>query len=207
MSPANAQIQLPELSEILLLGFYPAEEFTHFIEEAHFKYGVPIEYLEERESSDTAGGLLQFQERILRSVDSKKTEAVLVLNADICGDLPVREVFQELREKLQAEALILSTEATREQASNFGCLVVEPAGGQVLHYVEKPSTFVSLRISCGLYALRPDFWPNQLQPAAAASGLSGQLWFETDVFPQMAAGGKLFALHPSRWWSQTKTPA
>ncbi|PIO60573.1 bacterial transferase hexapeptide repeat protein [Teladorsagia circumcincta] len=33
------------------------------------------------------------------------------------------------------------------------------------------------------------------------------LWFETDIFPQMACNGKLFALHTTRWWSQTKTAA
>uniref|UniRef100_A0A1I7WTS9 Uncharacterized protein n=1 Tax=Heterorhabditis bacteriophora TaxID=37862 RepID=A0A1I7WTS9_HETBA len=32
-------------------------------------------------------------------------------------------------------------------------------------------------------------------------------WFETDVFPQMASSGHLFALHTARWWSQTKTAA
>lgn len=35
----------------------------------------------------------------------------------------------------------------------------------------------------------------------------GNLWFETDIFPLMASTGKLFALHTTRWWSQTKTAA
>ena len=34
-------------------------------------------------------------------------------------------------------------QATREQAPNYGCLVVEKESAEVLHYVEKPTTFVS----------------------------------------------------------------
>uniref|UniRef100_A0A1I7SBW9 NTP_transferase domain-containing protein n=2 Tax=Bursaphelenchus xylophilus TaxID=6326 RepID=A0A1I7SBW9_BURXY len=195
------------LTEILLLGFYPSEEFTHFIECAKKKYGIHIEYLEENAPSGTAGGLLRFRDRILQPTKGKETEYVFVLNADICGDLPITDLLDEIKRQPDAEAVLLTTEATRDQASNFGCLVVDPKSKKVLHYVEKPSTFVSITISCGIFILRPNFWPNQLERAEAEAGGNGTLWYETDVFPQMASDGKLYALHTTRWWSQTKTPA
>jgi mannose-1-phosphate guanylyltransferase len=69
--------------EILLLGFYPAEQFANFIEECRRECSIntPIKYLEESESLGTAGGLLQFRDEIL----SGEPDAVFVLNADVCG--------------------------------------------------------------------------------------------------------------------------
>ncbi|CAD5207425.1 unnamed protein product [Bursaphelenchus okinawaensis] len=194
-----------ELSEILLLGFYPAEEFTLFVEGAKTKYGVPIEYVEEAGPSGTAGGLLKYKERILRPVKGKETDFVFVLNADICGDLPVTDLLAEIKRQPSAEAVLLTTEATRDQSTNFGSVVVDRKTKQVLHYVEKPSTFVSIIISCGIFVLRPEFWTNQLEKVQLEG--NGILWYETDVFPQMASEGKLYALFTTRWWSQTKTPA
>lgn len=77
--------------------------------------------------------------------------------------------------------------------------------GEVLHYVDKPTTFLSTHISCGLYLIRPSVWSEYLEPATQAAS-SPQLWFESDIFPQMASNAKLHALHTTRWWSQTKTP-
>ena len=45
----------------------------------------------------------------------------------------------------------MSTEATRQQSLNFGCMIVENGTNEVLHYVEKPSSYVSTMINCGVY--------------------------------------------------------
>lgn len=78
----------------------------------------------------------------------------------------------------------------------------------MIHYVDKPTTFVSTHISCGIYLMRPSIWSEHLEPAAKTScnGSGHQLWLESAVFPQMASNSKLHALHTTRWWSQTKTP-
>lgn len=196
---------MKDISEIFLLGFYPPEEFTNFIEHAKKKFGVPIEYLQEHESSGTAGGLVQHQQSILRTVNDTKTDCVFVLNADICGDLPIRELVDQIRAQPEADAVILTTEATRDQSMNYGSVVVDQKTKKVLHYVEKPSTFVSIFISCGLYGIKPSFWASHLEPGMKNAD-GNQLWFETDIFPQLASEGKLYALHTTRWWSQTKTP-
>lgn len=45
----------------------------------------------------------------------------------------------------------MSTEATKLQSINYGCLVIDQDTGAVNHYVEKPSSYVSTFINCGVY--------------------------------------------------------
>uniref|UniRef100_A0AC34QYA2 Nucleotidyl transferase domain-containing protein n=1 Tax=Panagrolaimus sp. JU765 TaxID=591449 RepID=A0AC34QYA2_9BILA len=192
--------ELENLSEILLLGFYPADEFTNFIDECRQKYRVPVRYLYEGEPLGTAGGLLKFEDEILAG----NPKAAFVLNADVCGDLPVTEMVQELDSHSDAQGLLLTTEATREQSINFGCVVLG-LNGKVLHYVDKPTTFITSHISCGIYLLRPQVW--KYFHKLMRNGQVPSIWFETDIFPDMALDGTLHALWTTRWWSQAKNAA
>lgn len=199
LSISETNFQLPDLSEIYIVGFYPAEEFTDFINDCKAKYILPIRYLEESGSLGTAGGLLKFESILLQG----NPKGVFILNADICGDLPVAEMVHELETQPPGIlGILLTTEATREQSINFGSVVVDQEG-KVLHYVDKPTTFVSTHISCGIYLLRPEIW--KLLSKEIKNGGIPQIWFESDIFPQMASNGTLHALHTTRWWSQTKT--
>lgn len=44
-----------------------------------------------------------------------------------------------------------TTEATRQQSLHYGCIVLDKETSEVKHFVEKPSTFVSTLINCGVY--------------------------------------------------------
>lgn len=59
---------MKDLSEIFLMGFYPADQFSEFIEESKKKYRIRISYLEESTSFGTAGGLVSFKEELLRYI-------------------------------------------------------------------------------------------------------------------------------------------
>ncbi|KAK0426253.1 hypothetical protein QR680_009608 [Steinernema hermaphroditum] len=192
--------QLPDLTEIILLGFYSSDEFQEFLKHCSTAYRVPVRYVEETDSLGTAGGLVRFREQILKD----SPDGVFVLNADICGDLPVEDMAEELQAKGDAHCLILTTEATRDQSINFGSVVVDE-NGKVLHYVDKPTTFVSTHISCGIYLMRPSMFDMLSKVQSTVD--NGQLWFENDVFPLMARNSHFYALHTTRWWSQTKTAA
>lgn len=54
------------------MGFYPADQFSEFIEESKKKYRIRISYLEENNSFGTAGGLVSFKEELLRLIFSKR---------------------------------------------------------------------------------------------------------------------------------------
>ena len=45
----------------------------------------------------------------------------------------------------------------RDFAKNFGCIVSNEAN-EILHYAEKPETFVSDTISCGIYVFSPEIF-------------------------------------------------
>lgn len=49
------------------------------------------------------------------------------------------------------QVTIMATEATRQQSVHYGCIVQDRDTSEVTHYVEKPSTFVSTLINCGVY--------------------------------------------------------
>ena len=53
----------------------------------------------------------------------------------------------------------MSTEATKNQSLNYGCLVTDKTNGKVTHYVEKPSSYVSTEINCGVYICSMDVFP------------------------------------------------
>ena len=42
---------------------------------------------------------------------------------------------------------------------NYGCIVEKPGSHEVLHYVEKPETFVSNIINAGAYLFTPEIFP------------------------------------------------
>jgi len=50
------------------------------------------------------------------------------------------------------------TEATRPESMKYGCVVLNKDSSEVNHYVEKPSTFVSTIINCGVYLFSMDIF-------------------------------------------------
>ena len=117
------------------MGFYEAEKFAEFINDCKAKYpNVSIRYLAESSPLGTAGGLLIYKEVLLKVKHNKMhsfricfkddPDAIFVLNADVCGDLPLAEMARELHRQEDAKCLILTTEATREQSINFGSVMI-----------------------------------------------------------------------------------
>lgn len=52
---------------------------------------------------------------------------------------------------IMEQVTIMAAEATRQQSLHYGCIVQDRDTSEVTHYVEKPSTFVSTLINCGVY--------------------------------------------------------
>ncbi|KAH0870778.1 hypothetical protein HID58_077800 [Brassica napus] len=53
---------------------------------------------------------------------------------------------------------LLVIKVSPESASQFGELVADPVTNELLHYTEKPETFVSDRINCCVYVFTPDIF-------------------------------------------------
>ncbi|XP_047001509.1 mannose-1-phosphate guanyltransferase alpha-A isoform X2 [Schistocerca americana] len=213
----EACVNVPNLKEILILGYYPASELSQFVEEMIEEYKVNIRYLQEFTALGTAGGIYHFRDQIRCG----NTEAFFVLNGDVCADFPLVEMLHFHQEKGERSLItMMTTEATRQQSVHYGCIVLDKETCEVNHYVEKPSTFVSTLINCGVYLCSVEIFQTiaavfntrqqeyYSEDNGGGNGRSGELaviQLERDILMAQAGGGRLFALQTSRWWSQLKT--
>lgn len=98
----------------------------------------------------------------------------------------------------------MSTEATKQQSVHYGCLVIDNQTGAVNHYVEKPGSYVSTFINCGVYIASLDvfariasiFHSRELNYGHTNnhSRDQGYIEWEQEVLTPMAGCGKLFAI-------------
>lgn len=175
----------------------------------------------------TAGGIYHFRDQI-RAGDP---DAFFVLNGDVCADFPLRELYDfHTSRTTSAELTIMTTEATKQQSVHYGCLVMDATTGAVQHYVEKPSSYVSTYINCGVYVasvsifacIAAVFRSRQASASSSSSPTStyahngngngngrdrGHIMLEREIILPLAGTGRLFAMPSTRWWSQIKTAA
>uniref|UniRef100_A0A3B1KI40 GDP-mannose pyrophosphorylase Aa n=1 Tax=Astyanax mexicanus TaxID=7994 RepID=A0A3B1KI40_ASTMX len=216
----EACAQVPNMKEILLVGFYqPNEELNRFLSAAQQDFKVSVRYLQEYAALGTGGGIYHFRDQIL----SGSPEAFFVLNADVCSEFPLMDMLKFQKEHGDAHSfIILGTTANRKQSLNYGCIVENEQSCEVLHYVEKPSTFVSDIINCGIYLFTPEifqhiggvFQKNQqdlmLYPYDGDEQSNGwqraeAIRLEQDIFTALAGQGKLYVYKTDRFWSQIKS--
>ena len=203
--------EVKNLNEILIIGSYLASDLSHFIQEMTSAYGITIRYLQEFTTLGTAGGMYHFRDQIR----SGSPAYFFVMNGDVCADFPLQEILEFHMEK-RALLTIMATEATRQQSLNYGCMVLDKEG-KVTHYVEKPSTFVSTLINCGVYLASPDIFQTMAEAFNAGQQQENftqfngngrdpaHISFEQGILTRLAGAGCLFALPVRRWWSQVKT--
>ncbi|KTF79759.1 hypothetical protein cypCar_00027315 [Cyprinus carpio] len=187
--------KLPNMKEILVIGFYqPNEELNRFLSCAQQDFKVSIRYLQEYAALGTGGGIYHFRDQIL----SGGPEAFFVMNADVCSEFPLPEMLDFQKEHGDAYSFVI-------------------LGTTVLHYVEKPSTFVSDIINCGIYLFTPEifqhigavFQKNQqdmlLEEQSNGWHRAEVIRLEQDIFTALAGQGKLYVYKTARFWSQIKS--
>uniref|UniRef100_A0A6P7GQ89 Mannose-1-phosphate guanyltransferase alpha-A n=1 Tax=Diabrotica virgifera virgifera TaxID=50390 RepID=A0A6P7GQ89_DIAVI len=206
------------VKEILIIGFYPISQIQPFATEMQHLYNITVKYLQEYVALGTAGGLYHFRDPIRFG----NPEAFFVMNGDVCSDFPLAELYQfhkETWEKSGKKALvtIMGTEATRHQSLNYGCIVTNKETLEVTHYVEKPSSYVSTLINCGVYVFSPEIFHTigavsmKLQEQYSKNGNgngnreAGYIQLEQEILAPLAGSGQIYALPVTNWWSQLKT--
>ncbi|XP_018018007.1 mannose-1-phosphate guanyltransferase alpha [Hyalella azteca] len=206
----EALAAVPGLREILLIGFFPANQMAQFTAEMASTYKIRTRYLQEYTALGTAGGIYHFRDQIRAG----GADAFFLINGDVCGDFPLEEMlkFHESRAGKNALVTLLATEATRQQSCMYGCIVEDKETHEVLHYVEKPSTFVSTLINCGVYICSPAIFQllqklhNTKQDCYKDdTDISDAIHLEVDVLKPLAGTGQSFVYSSDRWWSQIKT--
>lgn len=102
------------------------------------------------------------------------------------------------------EITIMSTEATKQQSIHYGCLVIDGQMGTVNHYVEKPSSYISTFINCGVYVCSLDVFAriaevyysreHNYNIGNGHNRDQGYIEWEREILTVLAGTGKLFAL-------------
>ncbi|XP_046701318.1 mannose-1-phosphate guanyltransferase alpha-A isoform X2 [Silurus meridionalis] len=211
----EARAKVPNMKEILLIGFYqPNEELNRFLSSAQQEFKIPVRYLQEYAALGTGGGVYHFRDQIL----SGSPQHFFILNADVCSEFPLEDMLRFQKEHGDAQSFILlATTANRKQSLNYGCIVENEQTNEVLHYVEKPSTFVSDIINCGIYLFTPEifqhigavFQKNQqdlmLDEQSNGWQRAEVIRLEQDIFTALAAQKKLYVYKTNRFWSQIKS--
>lgn len=208
----EALCRVPNVKEILMIGYYQMNDaLTAFIASAMQDYKISIRYLQEYTALGTAGGIYHFRDQI----KSGSPSAFFLLNGDVCGDFPLAAMLDFHQQRANKSLItVMGTEATRQQALNYGCIVEDKETHEILHYVEKPSTFVSTLINCGVYICSPDIFQRiatVFQQKQANyynydnSTDKDSVRLEQDFLKPLAGTGKVFVYQTTRWWSQIKT--
>lgn len=160
------------VAEVLLLGYYGDDELADFLLTATQSYpSLRIRYLREPDALGTAGGLYHFRDTILAPLgnsdgsEGEHVQAFFVMNGDVCADFPLDEMLDmhfsnnslqsQHQQKQPVLITVMATETTRQQSVHYGCMVVDKETNIIQHYVEKPSTFVSNTVNCGVYLCSP----------------------------------------------------
>ncbi|GFY44904.1 mannose-1-phosphate guanyltransferase alpha-B [Trichonephila inaurata madagascariensis] len=214
----EACCRVPNLREVLLIGFYQVDEsINHFILSMMKEYNISIRYLQEYTALGTAGGIYHFRDQI----QSGDPEAFFLINGDVCGEFPLIEMTK-FHKEIGKDGLItvLGTEATRQQAQQYGCIVEDKSSHKIVHYVEKPSTFVSQIINCGVYLCslgifsylattfkqkQQDYYNGDELSVDVLGSAKDCIRLEQDVLTRLADERKVYVFHSTRWWSQIKT--
>ncbi|EPZ36100.1 Nucleotidyl transferase domain-containing protein [Rozella allomycis CSF55] len=199
----KALSQLGIIKEVLIIGFYEPELFNSFIDSAQNEFGIGIRYLREYQSLGTAGGLYHFRDQILRG----STERFFVMNADVVCSFPLQEMLDShIRNYEKPKCTILATTVEdSDSAHRFGCLVKNEKN-QVMHYVEKPESFLSNLISCGVFLFENTIFQQMKNIKAMKEEKEEAFGLEIDVLRPMAGTGQLYVYEMEHFWNQIKTP-
>ncbi|KAL3618014.1 hypothetical protein CASFOL_038335 [Castilleja foliolosa] len=198
--PISACKRIPNLVQIYLIGFYEEREFALFVSSISNELRVPVRYLKEDKPHGSAGGLYNFRDLIME-------------------DNPAHRSYGGI-------GTILVIKVSPESANEFGELVADPVTNELLHYTEKPETFVSDRINCGVYVFTPDIFTaiqgvstqrkdratlrrvssfEALQPADRSLP-ADFVRLDQDILSPLAGKKQLYVYETLDFWEQIKTP-
>ncbi|EEF52066.1 mannose-1-phosphate guanyltransferase alpha [Ricinus communis] len=219
--PISACKRIPNLAQIYLVGFYEEREFALYVSSISNELKIPVRYLREDKPHGSAGGLYNFRDLIMEDSPSH----IFLLNCDVCCSFPLPEMLDAHR-RYGGMGTILVIKVSAESASQFGELIADPVTKELLHYTEKPETFVSDLINCGVYVFTPDIF-------TAIQGVSSQrkdranlrrvssfealqsttrslptdfVRLDQDILSPLAGKKQFYTYETSDFWEQIKTP-
>lgn len=178
------------VTEVVLAINYQPEVMINFLKDFETKLDIKITCSQETEPLGTAGPLALARDSL---VDGSG-EPFFVLNSDVISEYPFAELI-EFHKAHGGEATIMVTKV--DEPSKYGVVMMEEETGMVERFVEKPKVFVGNKINAGIYLLNPSVLDRiELRPTS----------IEKEVFPRIAADGRLFAMVLPGFWMDIGQP-
>ncbi|CAO3626907.1 unnamed protein product [Cunninghamella blakesleeana] len=201
------------LKEVLIIGFFENQVFSRFIDNAATEFPhLNIRYLREYQSLGTAGGIYHFRDEILRG----NPQQFFVMHVDIACAFELNDMMNAHMGH-RGLCTMLGTKVPREQATKYGCLIANQDTNEVLHYVEKPETFISDLISCGVYLFDVAVFDEMKKAIDRKkdvqhedndylfSPADDRLRLEQDLLRPLSENRKLYVYVTKQPWRQIKT--
>ncbi|KAG8384774.1 hypothetical protein BUALT_Bualt04G0153500 [Buddleja alternifolia] len=219
--PISACKRIPNLVQIFLIGFYEEREFALYVSSISNELKVPVRYLKEDKPHGSAGGLYYFRDEIMEESPSH----IFLLNCDVCCNFPLPNML-DAHKRYGGIGTLLVIKVSAESANQFGELVADPTTKELLHYTEKPETFVSDLINCGVYVFTPKIFSAiqnvnllredradinhvagfQSQQLATRSPPTDFVRLDQDILSPLAGKKQLYTYETMDFWEQIKTP-
>nr|KYP43744.1 Mannose-1-phosphate guanyltransferase alpha [Cajanus cajan] len=219
--PISACKRIPNLAQIYLIGFYEEREFALYVSSISNELKLPVRYLKEDKPHGSAGGLYYYRDIIMEDSPSH----IFLLNCDVCCSFPLPSML-DAHKRYGGMGTMLVIKVSAESASQFGELVADPTTNELLHYTEKPETFVSDLINCGVYIFTPDIFTaihdvytnregranlrryssfEALQSATRTIHVDF-VRLDQDILSPLAGKKQLYTYETMDFWEQIKTP-
>ncbi|KAH7673485.1 mannose-1-phosphate guanylyltransferase protein [Dioscorea alata] len=219
--PISACRRIPNLAQVYLIGFYEEREFALYVSAISNELRVPVRYLREDKPRGSAGGFYSFRNYIMEDSPSH----IFLLNCDVCCSFPLPEML-DAHKSYGGMGTILVIKVSAESAHQFGELVADPDTKELLHYTEKPETFVSDLINCGVYVFTPNIFAaieeaivqrrgkaelrritsfEALQSATKAIP-ADYVRLDQDILSPFAGKKEFYTYETLDFWEQIKTP-
>ncbi|KAF9602920.1 hypothetical protein IFM89_032802 [Coptis chinensis] len=164
------------VTEVILAINYQPEVMLNFLMEYETRLEIKITCSQETEPLGTAGPLPLARDKL----NDDSGEPFFVLNSDVISEYPFNEIIRQV-----------------DEPSKYGVVVMEEETGKVERFVEKPKIFVGNKINVGIYLLSPSVLDRiQLRPTS----------IEKEVFPNIAAEQKLYAMVLPGFWMDIRQP-
>ncbi|KAI3844100.1 hypothetical protein MKX03_027717 [Papaver bracteatum] len=220
--PITACKRIPNLAQIYLIGLFEEREFALYVSAISNELKVPVRYLREDKPHGSAGGLYNFKNLIMEDNPSE----IVLLNFDVCCSFPLPNML-EAHKKYGGMGTLLVIKVSAESANLFGELVADPITKELLHYTEKPETFVSNEINCGVYVFTPHVFTviedvimrrkdkanvlssssfEDIQSAKDRSLPPEFVRLDQDILTPLAGKKQLYTYETLDFWEQIKTP-
>jgi len=176
------------VTEVVLAVNYRPELMSAKLKKYEDIYNIKITYSQEETPLGTAGPLA-----LARDILGATSDPFFVLNSDITCEYQLSELlaFHKAHGK---EGTIMVTKV--EEPSKYGVVVSKPTG-EIERFVEKPQIFVGNKINAGIYVFNPSILNRiELRPTS----------IETEIFPEMAKQGELYAMDLPGFWMDVGQP-